>query len=207
MTSRSASSATLSDEMSQPATDHRRAIAERNAAAILDATERLMGQNVPLTMSAIAAEAGVSRPTLYAHYKTTNQIVEAAVERSVVLSMAAFAEARPQDGPAFEALDRMLEASWSQFAQFEGLTRYARQYMSPGSLHRTHEAMMAPLHALIERGRAEGAFRTDVPVDWLATMYISLAHGALEHAQAHGVRPGKGLELLKRTAADVFGAR
>jgi TetR/AcrR family transcriptional regulator, mexCD-oprJ operon repressor len=193
--------------MSEQTVDHRRAIAERNAASILDAAERLLDRNAPLTMSAIAAEAGVSRPTLYAHYKTIGEIVEAAVERSVVLSMAAFEQARPGEGPAPEALDRMLEASWGQFAKFEGLTRYARQYMSPGSLHRTHEAMMAPLHELIERGRREGAFRTDVPVDWLATMYISLAHGALEHAQAHGMKRNEGLGLLKRTAGDVFGAR
>ncbi len=47
-----------------PKVDHRRAIAERNAAGILDAVERLLQRGSSLNMAAIAAEAGVSRPTL-----------------------------------------------------------------------------------------------------------------------------------------------
>ena len=63
--------------MAEAVIDHRRATAERNAAAILDATERLLAQHAPLSMAAIATEAGVSRPTLYAHHKTLGDVVEA----------------------------------------------------------------------------------------------------------------------------------
>src|SRR5205085_7062427 len=90
-----------------PKVDHRRAIAERNAAGILDALERLGARGAAVNMAAIAAEAGVSRPTLYAHYKTLGAVVEAAAERTVVASRAAFEAARPQDGPADQALERM----------------------------------------------------------------------------------------------------
>ena len=188
------------------AVDHRRAIAERNAAAILDATERLLGQGASLNMRAIATEAGVSRPTLYAHYKTIADIVEAAVERSVVQSLAAFEAARPEDGRADEALARMLAASLSQLARFDALARGAAEHMTPGALHRTHEAMMAPLHRLIDRGRRDGTFRTDVPADWLLTLYFSLVHGADEHARTHGLERERALELLTATAGELFAA-
>jgi AcrR family transcriptional regulator len=55
--------------MTEAVVDHRRATADRNAAAILDATERLLERGAALNMRAIAAEAGVSRPTLYALHR------------------------------------------------------------------------------------------------------------------------------------------
>jgi AcrR family transcriptional regulator len=193
--------------MTQPAVDHRRAIAERNAAGILDATERLLERGAALNMRSIAAEAGVSRPTLYAHYASIADVVEAAVERTVVASLAAFEAARLDDGTPEEALGRMLAASWGQLARFEGLARSAAEHLTPGSVHRTHEAMMAPLHRLIERGRREGAFRTDMPTDWLATLYLSLVHGAHDHARAHGMDGDAALALLVRSVRDLFAAR
>ena len=191
----------------QPAVDHRRAVAQRNGVAILDATERLLGRGTPLSMVAIAVEAGVSRPTLYAHHKTIADIVEAAVERSVVASLAAFDAAEPERGPADAALARMVAASWGQLAHFQALARGAAEHLTPGALHRTHEAMMAPLHGIVARGRDDGTFRTDVPAEWLLTLYFALVHGADEHATTHGLARGVALELLQRTVADLFAAR
>jgi AcrR family transcriptional regulator len=192
--------------VSAPA-DHRRATAERNAAAILDAAERLLGGGGALSMVAIAGEAGVSRPTLYAHYPTLAEVVEAAVHRSVAATTAAFRAARPEDGPPAEALLRLVRASWQQLASVQALARGAAAYVAPGAVHRTHEPMFAPLQALIARGRAERAFRDDVPADWLVTLYLSLVHGADEHARTHGVPRDDALALLERTIVDVFAAR
>src|SRR5215213_6798997 len=154
--------------------DHRRVVAERNGAAILDATERLLARGEPLTMAAIAAEAGVSRPTLYAHHKTAAAIVEAAVARSVAVSVAAFTAARPDEGAPADALARMVEASWRQLGRFQALARGAGAHLAPGAVRRSHDVMVAPLRGLIERGRAVGGFRRDVPADWLVSMYFAL---------------------------------
>ena len=192
--------------MTEPALDHRRATAQRNAASILDAAERLMARRTPLSIVAIAAEAGVSRPTLYAHYRSIPEIVEAAVERSVVASLAAFEEARPQDGPADEALLRMAEASWRQLGRHEALARGAAEHLPAGAAHRSHRAMLAPLQALVDRGRREGAFRTDLPADWLVSLYFALLHGAQEHAAGHDTDRAQALELLRTSLADLFTA-
>lgn len=188
------------------ANDHRRATAERNAAAILDAAVRLLDRAEPVTMVAVAAEAGLSRPTVYAHYKSVSEIVEAAVERTVVDSTAAFAAARPDEGPPAEALARMVTASWQQLAGFEGLVRRAGEYVSEGARHRTHGALIAPLEALATRGRAAGAFRTDVPVDWLITMYLALVHAAADHASVHDTSRQDALALLIQTIGELFSA-
>jgi TetR/AcrR family transcriptional repressor of mexCD-oprJ operon len=198
---------TVPDQPAPAPFDHRRAIAERNATAILDATERLLGEHVPLSMSAIAAEAGVSRPTLYAHFKTIGAIVEAAVERSVNESLAAIEAVEPAAGPPGEALHRMAEASWGELARFEALGRGAAEHVSPGALHRTHGPLMEHMLALVERGQRDGTFRTDLPADWLVTMFYSLVHAADEHASAPGVDRAEALELLKTTVSDLFAGR
>jgi AcrR family transcriptional regulator len=190
--------------VTEPAVDHRRAAAQRNAAAILDATERLLGERTPLSMVAIAGAAGVSRPTLYAHYKSIAEIVEAAVERSVVASLAAFADARPDDGPADAALLRMAEVSLRQLARYDALARGAAEHLPPGAVHRSHDAMLTPLRALIARGQDAGVFRTDVPGEWLLTMYLALVHGAAEHAAGHDVDRDEVLQLLQGTLIDLF---
>lgn len=187
--------------------DHRRATAARNATAILDAAERLLTRGEPVTMVAVAAEAGLSRPTVYAHYKNVGELVEAAAERTVIASTAAFAAARPDEGPASEALGRLVAASWHQLAGAQGLARHAGQYVSEGARHRTHGALIAPVEALVRRGRAEDAFRTDVPVDWLVTMYLGLVHAADDHAAVHGTPRDEALLLLQQTLDDLFRAR
>ena len=187
-------------------TDHRRATAERNAVAILDAAERLLTRAEPVTMVAVATESGLSRPTVYAHFKSVGEIVEAAAERTVVASTAAFAAARPDEGPAGEALARMVAASWQQIAGSEGFVRRASEYVSEGARHRTHGALIAPLEALALRGRAEDAFRSDVPVDWLITMYLGLVHAAADHAVVHDIPREEALMLLQSTVTELFSA-
>src|SRR5918999_4422716 len=98
--------------MSSPTVDHRRATAERNVAAILDAIERLARERRPFSMAAIASEAGVSRVTLYAHFDKLPDVIEAAVERGVQAALQALQSANLADGPADDALSRMVDTSW-----------------------------------------------------------------------------------------------
>jgi AcrR family transcriptional regulator len=186
--------------------DHRRAVADRNRRGILDATERLLAKRAPLSMAAVAAEAGVSRPTLYAHFKTLPDVLEAAVKRSVDDSMAAIEAAEPDSGPADEALDRMLEASWSQLAAYDALSRGAGEYLSSEHVNRSHAPLMARTAGVIERGQGEGSFRADLPLPWLVNVYYSLIHAADEYARAQRVKRGDVLAMLKGTIRDLFAA-
>src|SRR5258707_15777592 len=90
------------------AASYHRDIADRNIEAILDAAEELLELQGHATISAVAAHAGVSRVTVYAHFPTWDALLEAAVERAVGRTMQAIESASPGDGPPAEALDRML---------------------------------------------------------------------------------------------------
>src|SRR5947209_19182398 len=158
--------------------DHRRAVADRNRAAILEAVERLLAQRQPVNMAALAAEAGVSRPTLYAHFKTLKDVLAAAVDQVMVDTVAAVEAARPDDGPANEALVRMMEASWQHLAAFDALARGVAEHLSAQQIHRAHAPLMQLTLGVIERGQRYSSLRTNLPAEWLVQAYYALVHAA-----------------------------
>lgn len=187
--------------------DHRRATAERNREAILDSTERILGRRNTLSMAALAIEAGISRPTLYAHFRTLGHVVEAAAKRAVKDSLATVRAAETDVGPADEALARMIAASWGKLADFDALARGAAEYLPAGYVHRTHAPLMTVMLELVQRGQAEGTFRTDLPAPWLVQAYYALVHGADEFARAKDLPRDDVLAMLKASVLDLFSSK
>src|SRR5262249_44336077 len=160
---------------------------------IVDAAERLLARGTSLNMRAIAAEAGVSRPTLYAHYKTLAEVVEAVIARAVAASVTAIEAAEPEAGPAGDALERVVAAAWAQIAHFDSLARGAAEHLTTAAMHRAHAPLMGHVRDLVVRGQADGAFRTDMDAGWLVTMYFALVHAAADHARIHGMKRERAL--------------
>ena len=110
--------------MAAPKTsDYQRATAERNVAAILDAVENLLERRAQASISAVAAEAGVSRVTVYAHFPTGEALLEAAVERAVRQTMAALEGVGLDDGPPLQVLERMPAAAWRHLARYGAMAQ------------------------------------------------------------------------------------
>src|SRR4051812_27478544 len=94
------------------ADENRRRVAEGNVEAILDAALALYADEAKPSFVQIARAAGVSRPTLYAHFPTREDLAVAVVRRAVERTAADFAAARLDEGPAPEALERLLTTAW-----------------------------------------------------------------------------------------------
>ena len=121
-----------------PAVDHRRATAERNVEAILDATERLLARGGQASIAAVAAEAGVSRVTVYAHFAKLPELIEAVVERAVERTRAVRAAAAVDDGPALDALDRMLTLGWRELDRQTAVARAAGEHLAPDRMRHSN---------------------------------------------------------------------
>lgn len=188
----------------RPAVDHRRAIAERNVEAILDATERLLARNEQASMSSVAAEAGVSRQTLYAHFPDRARLLGAVVERAVQRWIAATERVEPERGPALEALGRLIEIGWQEISRSSHVARAASSELDPGAIRGAHEAGVEHVRRLVRRGRREGSFRTDVPVDWLVSAFFGLIHTARDDVDAGRLSSRAALRALSRTVPDLF---
>ncbi|HET6509594.1 MAG TPA: TetR family transcriptional regulator [Baekduia sp.] len=187
-----------------PSTDHRRATAERNAAAILDAAEGLLTRGAPSSMSAVAAAAGVSRVTLYAHFPTREALVEGVVTRVIDRAKAALEDARLDQGPALEALDRLTAIAWDHLDRGGGIARGAADVLTPAAMDRAHRALHEPIGALIARGQASGEFRDDLTVGWLLATYFALMHAAGDQLRAGALASEDAVGVLQPTLRSVF---
>jgi AcrR family transcriptional regulator len=193
--------------MTEPARDHRRATAERNVAAILDAAESLLERRAAASIAAVATEAGVSRVTVYAHFATREALLEAVVERAVQRAAVALDAAEPERGDPVEALERVVAVAWAEIDRQGAIAQAAAEQLSPAALARAHEALHHRLGHLVERGRDSGAFRTDLPARWLVTSWIALTHACADDVRAGALEAEQAPRLLTVTLRDLVAAR
>jgi len=191
-----------------PAPRRRRADADRSVAAILDAALDALASDPDSSMSEIARRAGVVRATIYVHFPTRESLLDAVMEYAVASVAEATKAAEPARGEPAEALERVLQATWRQLAQFHGLLALNTARLSAEELHRRHLPVLDQLQPLIERGQKQGVFRSDLPVSWLLAVTRSIVHAA-----SHEIRAGRLAEpeaeaaMLETVLAAIAGRR
>lgn len=146
--------------------------------AILEATlERLAIDGYQsLTLSAVAAQAGVGRPTLYRRYAGKAQLVTAALRHSTSLEEAALPSGTP------EALRSLLASTAAALEAPGALTvlgsLLAEERRDPALVDTFREAVFEPRHRIVKgilaRGVAAGEVRSDVD----ARIVIDVLFGA-----------------------------
>lgn len=188
-------------------TDRRRSIADRNVTAILDAAEGLISGRAPVTIAGVATAAGVSRVTVYAHFATTEALLEAVVERAIRQFAGALATAKPGEGPPAEALERLLSSGWQELGRHAGMAEAASAMLSGAAMARSHGLAHAAVAELLERGRADGSFRSDVPVSWLVACCFALIHGCADEVRAGRLAAADAERVLGTTISDLVAAK
>src|SRR6266568_2034211 len=131
------------------------------------------------------------------------ELLQAAVERAVRRTMAALQAASPDDGPPVQALERMLAAAWRHLARYSAMAEAVAEHMSAEAVTRTHQAAHRTIGALLERGRADGSFRADLPAPWLATACIALIHACAEEVRVGRIGEHDAVRVLTVTVRDL----
>ncbi len=160
-----------------------RADARRNIAAILDAAEDCLVANPDATVAEIASRAGVGRVTLYGHFPARADLVDAVLRR-VTEQADGVLDSVDTGGDPAAALARLAAASWQIVHRFRAILAAAERELPPDAIRARHDRHLARLTALIERGRDEHEFRTDMPVEWLVTVAYTLMHAAAAETSA-----------------------
>ena len=182
----------------------RRRVAERNVAAILDATLAQLERDPKPSLAAVAKAAGVSRPTLYAHFPTREDLVEAAVKRALDETQREIAAAGIDDGPAAEALHRLITTGWRALARHLAIARLALDMLPPERLRQAHQAALDPLRRLIARGQRAGEFRDDQPAEWMVTVLYALLHAAADDVTGGRLHQHSAATLIRGSALSAF---
>jgi TetR/AcrR family transcriptional regulator, mexCD-oprJ operon repressor len=57
---------------------------------------------------------------------------------------------------------------------------------------------------MLERGRADGSFRTDLPASWLVTSCIAVIHACADEVRAGRIAEPDAVHALTLTVRDLF---
>jgi AcrR family transcriptional regulator len=162
----------------------RRADAERSISSIIDAALAALASDPDVSMAEIARRAGVVRATVYMHFPTRESLLDAVMEDATTQVADAIREAEPDRGEPREALERVLRATWQQLSQFHGVLGININRLSSTELRRRHLPMTTQIVPLLERGQAEGVFRSDFSATWLIAVVRAIVHLASTELQA-----------------------
>ncbi|HWE89783.1 MAG TPA: TetR/AcrR family transcriptional regulator [Pseudonocardiaceae bacterium] len=184
----------------------RRSDAERSVSAILDAARAVLGERPDASIADIAAAAGVTRQTVYAHYPSRDALLAAVIDRATDDAIDAIDAARIEEGPAAEALTRFLDASWATLDRYPLLLNLPAIPTDPQADRDRHEPVVARLHRLIRRGQDSGEFDPQLPPAWLLAATIALGHTAGEQVANRTMSADDAITTLKRSVLRLFGA-
>lgn len=177
----------------------KRADARRNIAAILDAATRCLASDPESSINKIAQAAGVGRVTLYGHFESRAALVAQVVARAIAQSEETLG-AVDLTGDPRDALARLLDASWEVTQRFGTLVVAAEQALSTDELREAHAQPARRVRRLIKRGRSDGCFRRDMPVEWQVTLMQSIVHGASTALHRGEITRAQAPRLVRETA-------
>lgn len=182
---------------------NQRADAQRNRLAILTATPIALRKNPDASVAEIAAEAGVGRMTLYGHFKTRAELIEAAVMESLERGDSLLSQVSLEGEPT-EALARLVESSWALVDQSLALLTAAQRELSAARIRELHEKAESRMRNLLDRGQREGAFRTDLPVQWLLTTAHVVMNAAAGEITAGRLEPEDAARFINGILRPAF---
>lgn len=183
--------------------EHLRADAVRNRAALLEAAAEVLAAAPHASLAEVATRARLGRATLYRHFDNRDALIAAI--RAEVLARAATA---------------LADADLAQCDTREGLRRAAAALVPLGLRFRillaegadtdpeflaARDRTLAPLAALLERGRAAGEVAATPSTAWLAMALAGLLMTAVRAAAAGVVDPVDAGELVAAAFLDGFG--
>lgn len=183
----------------------RRADALRNIEAIVEAATRLLAVNPDASIGDIAKAAGVGRVTLYGHFDSRAALIREVVDRAIAQTDEALARLDFDDDPR-DALRRLVETAWHLAHRFGAVVVAASQVLTPEQMRRAHDEPAARVRDVLERGRAAGEFRGDVPIEWQISVVQAILHGASAAVQRGEIEVDDAPSLVRATVLAALAA-
>src|SRR5260221_12232528 len=98
----------------------------------------------------------------------------------------------------------MLGGAWQHLARYGAMARAGAELLTPDAVARTHHVARQSIGALVERGQADGSFRTDLPAHWLVTASITLIHACADGVRSGQIDEGDAPRILRTSVRDLF---
>jgi AcrR family transcriptional regulator len=190
---------------SAPPGRRRRADAQRSIDAIIGAAGTVLGERPDASMEDIAAAAGVTRQTVYAHFPSRDALIAALLYAAGAETVAAIEAARLDTAPPAEALRQFLDIGWQLIRRNPHLLGPALTQNPPGS-NDPHHAGTARLEQIIRRGQRAGDFDSTLPAAWLTAAILGVVRTAAEQVAAGRLTTSKAAALALDSTLRLCGA-
>ncbi|SDK76436.1 DNA-binding transcriptional regulator, AcrR family [Nonomuraea maritima] len=177
-------------------TTPRRGDAERNIAAILTAAFDVLSTDPAATMADVARAAGVGRVTLYAHFSSRAELLQALVQQALEETRQLLEDALAVDRPADQVLAGIIHTSWRTLDRHRRIRRVALAELGSEWVAGQHDQVFLRLTDLLARGRDQGVFRSDLPLSWMTTTVYGLLHAAADEVDTGRVSSADAPHLI-----------
>ena len=149
-----------------------RSDARRNRERIVAAARELFARDgVEASVEEITREAGVGMGTLYRHFPTKDELIDAVLEEALG-EMVAQAESAAGEDDAWAGLTAFLERALQRQAENRGLREvFATRSANAPRVAAKRERILPALRSLIERAQAQGALRADYAAEDLPLLF------------------------------------
>ncbi|MFF0222342.1 TetR/AcrR family transcriptional regulator [Streptomyces sp. NPDC004629] len=144
---------------------------------VLRSAAALLTRKATATMDEVAKAAGISRATLHRHFAGRDALVRALETLGIEECLAALGAARTDEGPASEAVRRLVR----EIEPAAGLLAflYTENQLFEGDEQNEGWARIDErIAALFRRGQAAGEFRIDLTPAWLTEALFGLLASA-----------------------------
>ncbi|NAS21017.1 TetR family transcriptional regulator [Herbidospora sp. NEAU-GS84] len=172
-------------------------------AVILQAAVDALSRDPDAGVSEIAKVAGVGRVTVYGHFPTRADLVAAALAHAIGQAHPGLEDVDLTGDPR-AALTRLIESSWQVVDRSRSLLIAAQDVLPPSRILDLHAGPAGRVGKLVERGRDEGVFRTDLPAEWLVGVMHSVMHHAADELNAGRLAAGQAATYIAATVLAAF---
>jgi AcrR family transcriptional regulator len=149
-----------------------RSDAVRNVERVIEAACTTLGKNPAASMEQVAIASGVHRSTVYRRFPTRDDLVQAILERALgeVTGLVQTANAGPPEQDKLKWLCTQLVALSGRYGFLLAHVRLADLGPDPIGMVR-----------LLRRYQRAGVLRSDMPADWLASVFTAIGAALLDH--------------------------
>ncbi|MFF0435846.1 TetR/AcrR family transcriptional regulator [Streptomyces sp. NPDC004327] len=161
---------------------------------VLHAAAALLSRKATATLDEVARAAGIGRATLHRHFAGRDALIRALEQLCIEETEVALEKARLDEGPADEAVRRLIGAS-EPVAPLLAFLYTENQLFEGEGQNEGWARLDDRLAGLFRRGQEEGVFRIDLTPAWLCEAFYGLV-GSGAWAVADGRVAAKDFQFM-----------